>query len=52
MGILPWPEIPGSGTRRQRYQAVMTSGSEGRDGDTAVSDQVVFCQKFSFGGTE
>lgn len=30
----------------------MTSGSEGGDGDTAVSDQVGVCKEFSFGGTE
>lgn len=42
----------GQELKRQQYQAVMTSDSEGGDGDTAVSGQLVVCQEFSFGGPE
>lgn len=36
----------GQGQRRQQYQAAMTSGSEGGDGDTAVSDQLCSGRNF------
>lgn len=40
----------GQRLRRQQYQAAMTSGSEGGDGDTAVSDHVVVCRNFPLEG--
>lgn len=42
----------GQGLRRQWYQVAMTSSSEGGDGDTPVSDQVMVWQEFAFGGSE